>query len=62
MKIYGIYKNSNGEYTAELAESAYDAIKSQGTDKVLVDIVGMTALGKRIAQLEKIEKDSGNND
>lgn len=58
MKIYGIYKTPGG-YTAEPAESAHDAIQSQEPDKVLVDIVGMTALGKRMAQLEK---ESDHND
>ena len=61
MKIYGIYKTPGG-YTAEPAESAYYAIKSQGPDRVLVDIVGMTALGKRMAQLENNEKESDHND
>ena len=61
MKIYGIYKTPSG-YKAEPAESTYYAIKSQGPDRVLVDIVGMTALGKRMAQLENMEKESDNND
>ena len=64
MKIYGIYKTPGG-YTAEPAESAHDAIQSQDPDKVLVDIVGMTALGKRMAQLENNEnneKESDHND
>ena len=61
MKIYGIYKTPGG-HTAEPAESAHDAIQSQEPDKVLVDIVGMTALGKRMAQLENNEKESDRND
>lgn len=61
MKIYGIYKTPGG-YTAEPAESAHDAIQSQEPDKVLVDIVGMTTLGKRMAQLENIKKESDHND